>query len=188
MLAKFISQVSIQGIESQIGQLTKLVSERPQGSLPSNTETNPREQLHAITQDRAKVSGYKPRIPYPTALKRDHTNEQYAFSHMPKYVKFLKELLTNKRKLDDSSIMELNAICSATLQNKLPIKLKDPVSFTILCLIGSLNVENALADLGASMNGMPYKMFKQLDLGEPRPTRMIIQLENRTIRYTRGII
>ncbi|PPS11139.1 hypothetical protein GOBAR_AA09494 [Gossypium barbadense] len=59
MLTKFISvsetrfqntetvhknqQVSIQGLETQIGQLAKLILERPQGSLPSNTETNPRE-------------------------------------------------------------------------------------------------------------------------------------------------
>ncbi|PPS12996.1 hypothetical protein GOBAR_AA07637 [Gossypium barbadense] len=42
-------QASIQGLETQIGQLAKLISERPQGSLPSNTESNPREQLNAIT-------------------------------------------------------------------------------------------------------------------------------------------
>ncbi|PPS14324.1 hypothetical protein GOBAR_AA06255 [Gossypium barbadense] len=64
MLTKFISvsetrfqntktvlknqQALIQGLKNQIGQLAKLISERPQGSLPSNTETNPREQLHAI--------------------------------------------------------------------------------------------------------------------------------------------
>ncbi|PPS01462.1 hypothetical protein GOBAR_AA19201 [Gossypium barbadense] len=64
MLSKFISvsetrfqnteivlknqQVSIQSLETQIGQLSKLISERPQGSLPSNTEPNPKEQLNAI--------------------------------------------------------------------------------------------------------------------------------------------
>ncbi|PPS15333.1 hypothetical protein GOBAR_AA05244 [Gossypium barbadense] len=42
-------QASIQGLKTQIGQLAKLISDRPQGSLPSNTETNPREQLHVIT-------------------------------------------------------------------------------------------------------------------------------------------
>lgn len=42
-------QASIQGLENQRSQLAKLVSEKPQGSFPRNTETNPREQLHAIT-------------------------------------------------------------------------------------------------------------------------------------------
>ncbi|PPS08899.1 hypothetical protein GOBAR_AA11746 [Gossypium barbadense] len=41
-------QASIQGLKTQIGQLSKLISERPQGSLPSNTEPNPREQLNAV--------------------------------------------------------------------------------------------------------------------------------------------
>ncbi|PPR94415.1 hypothetical protein GOBAR_AA26254 [Gossypium barbadense] len=72
MLSKFISvsetsiqntetaiknqQASIQSLETQIGQLAKLISERPQGTLPSITETNPREQLHAIAvQDNEKL-------------------------------------------------------------------------------------------------------------------------------------
>ncbi|KAK5825727.1 hypothetical protein PVK06_020589 [Gossypium arboreum] len=107
---------------------------------------------------------------------------------MPTYTKFLKELLTNKRKFKDVSTVELNKECSAILQNKLPTKLKDPGSFTIPCLIGSLNVEQALADLGASINLMPYKMFKQLGLGEPKPTRMSIQLADRSVKYPKGII
>ncbi|KAK5838672.1 hypothetical protein PVK06_007407 [Gossypium arboreum] len=84
--------------------------------------------------------------------------------------------------------MELNEECSAILQNKLPTKLNDPGSFTIPCLIGSLNIEKALADLSASINLMPYKMFKQLGLGEPKPTRMSIQLVDRFVKYPRGII
>ncbi|PPS20404.1 hypothetical protein GOBAR_AA00183 [Gossypium barbadense] len=64
MLSKFISvsetcfqntkaalkneQASIQNLETQIGQLSKLISERPQGSFPSTTEPNPREQLNTI--------------------------------------------------------------------------------------------------------------------------------------------
>ncbi|KAK5826189.1 hypothetical protein PVK06_021104 [Gossypium arboreum] len=103
-------------------------------------------------------------------------------------MKFLKELLANKRKLEEASHMELNAVCSAILQNKLPNKLKDPESFTITCLISSLDVNNALADLGASINVMPYKMFKELGLGKPKQTRMRIQLADKTIRFPRGII
>ncbi|KAK5793222.1 hypothetical protein PVK06_034362 [Gossypium arboreum] len=84
--------------------------------------------------------------------------------------------------------MELNAVCSSILQNKLPNKLKGPGSFTIPCLIGSLDVNQALANLGASINVMPYKMFKQLGLRKPKQTRMNIQLADKTIRFPRGII
>ncbi|KAK9050876.1 hypothetical protein SSX86_030154 [Deinandra increscens subsp. villosa] len=107
---------------------------------------------------------------------------------MPKYAKFLKDLLTNKRKLEELSTVTLNEECSAVLQNKLPQKMKDPGSFTIPCSIGSLSVSNALADLGASINLMPYSVFARLDLGEPTPTRMSIQLADRSVKYPRGIM
>ncbi|KAL2531182.1 Uncharacterized protein Adt_04533 [Abeliophyllum distichum] len=42
-------RASVKDLENQMGQMVKLLSERQQGQLPSNTETNPREQLKAIT-------------------------------------------------------------------------------------------------------------------------------------------
>ena len=89
---------------------------------------------------------------------------------MPRYAKFLKDLLSNKKKLEEVSIAPIGAGCSAILLNKLPKKLKDPGSFTIPCLISEMPVERALADLGASINLMPYALFKRLGLGEPKPT------------------
>ncbi|KAK9070420.1 hypothetical protein SSX86_010822 [Deinandra increscens subsp. villosa] len=107
---------------------------------------------------------------------------------MPKYARFVKDLLSNKKKLEELSTVTLNEECSTVLQNKLPQKMKDPESFTILCLIGSLSVSNALADLGASINLMLYSVFVRLDLGEPTPTRMSIQLADRSVKYPRGIM
>ena len=46
-------------------------------------------------------------------------------------------------------------------------------------------IKKALADFGASINVMPYKMFKQLGLREPKPTRMNIQLVEKSISYLR---
>ena len=107
---------------------------------------------------------------------------------MPKYAKFLKEVLTNKKKLEELSHVVLNEKCSAILQNKLPEKKNDPGSVTIPCLVGGLAVSNALADLGASINLMPYAVFLRLGLEEPKPTRMSLQLADRSIKYPRGII
>jgi len=41
--------VAIKGLETQIGQLSRTISERPQGALPSNTKTYLREHVQAIT-------------------------------------------------------------------------------------------------------------------------------------------
>ncbi|GKD48214.1 DNA-directed DNA polymerase [Tanacetum coccineum] len=82
----------------------------------------------------------------------------------------------------------MNERCSAVLLNKLPSKEKDPWSFTIPCDIGQLHINNALADLGASISLMPYTMYKKLGLGEPKATRMNLELADRSIEYPRGII
>ena len=55
-------------------------------------------------------------------------------------------------------------------------------------MIANLLVEKELADLEASINLMPYKLFKKLGLGEPKFTRMSIQLADRSVEYPRGII
>ncbi|XP_022042432.1 uncharacterized protein LOC110945102 [Helianthus annuus] len=107
---------------------------------------------------------------------------------MPKYARFLKDILTNKQKLESLSCVLMNENCSALLQNRLPEKMGDPGSFTIPCLIGSMSVSHALADLGASINFMPYKVFAKLDLGEPSPARMSIRLADRSIKYPRGFV
>ncbi|GJT99490.1 hypothetical protein Tco_1109829 [Tanacetum coccineum] len=70
--------------------------------------------------------------------------------------------------LEEACKIIMNERCSAVLLNKLPSKEKDPGSFTIPCDIGQLHIDNALADLGASISLMPYTMYKKLVLGEPK--------------------
>lgn len=60
---------------------------------------------------------------------------------MPSYAKFLKEIITYKRKIDDDGIMELTEECSAIIQNKIPYKLKDPGSLSIPCVIGKYVID-----------------------------------------------
>ncbi|GKF15979.1 reverse transcriptase domain-containing protein [Tanacetum coccineum] len=73
----------------------------------------------------------------------------------------------------------MNERCSVIILNKLLSKEKDPGSFTIPCDIGQLHIDNALADLGASISLMPYTMYKKLGLGESKATRMSLELADR---------
>ncbi|KAL5579998.1 hypothetical protein UlMin_012440 [Ulmus minor] len=107
---------------------------------------------------------------------------------MPKYAKFLKDVLSNKRKFADSEKVMLTEECSAILQRKLPPKLKDPGSFTIPCTIGDFNFDKVLCDLGASVNLMPFSIFKKLGLGEVKPTLVSLQLADRSIKHPRGVV
>ncbi|GJV99929.1 reverse transcriptase domain-containing protein [Tanacetum coccineum] len=81
----------------------------------------------------------------------------------------------------------LNENCSAVLLNKLPKKLGDPGRFLIPCEFSGINTCNALADLGASINLMPYSVWKTLSLPELTPTCMTLELADRSISEPIGI-
>ncbi|XP_057994991.1 uncharacterized protein LOC131175290 [Hevea brasiliensis] len=82
-----------------------------------------------------------------------------ALSQMPSYTKFLKEILSKKRRLEDYKTVTLTEESNSIMQNKLPPKLKDPGSFSIPCLIGNMNIDKALYDVGASVG----KLFIPVD-------------------------
>ena len=107
---------------------------------------------------------------------------------MPAYAKFLKDIVTHKRKIEDCSTITLSEVCSAIIQRKLPPKLKDPGSFTVPCAIGEFSFDKALCDLGASINLMPYSIFQRLGISEVKPTRVTLQMADRSIKHPRGII
>ena len=123
-------------------------------------------------------------------FKKLHINIPFvdALEQMPTYVIFMKDILLKKRRLSDYEKIALTEECSAILQRKLPHKLKDLGNFTIPCKIGNAIFGRALCDLGASINLMPLSIFRQLGLGEARPTTITLQLADRSLKHPRGVI
>ena len=76
----------------------------------------------------------------------------------------------------------------AVIQRKLPQKCKDPGMFTIPCVIRNHRVERAMLGLGASINVMPLLIYKVLNLGPLKETRVIIQLADRSNLYPEGVV
>ncbi|GKA57370.1 reverse transcriptase domain-containing protein [Tanacetum coccineum] len=68
-----------------------------------------------------------------------------------------------------------------------PEKLEDPGKFLIPCALQELDRTNALADSGASINLLPHSIYKQLGLGALKPTRMTLELANRSSTHPMGI-
>ncbi|XP_028191495.1 uncharacterized protein LOC114377229 [Glycine soja] len=100
---------------------------------------------------------------------------------MPLYSKFIKDLLTKKSKYIHSDTIVVEGNCSAVIQRILPPKHKDPGSVTISCSIGVVSIGKALIDLGASINLMPLSMCRSLEELEIMPTKMTLQLADRSI-------
>ncbi|GJR57914.1 reverse transcriptase domain-containing protein [Tanacetum coccineum] len=259
-------QASIQNLETKFDRLADKQSGRPSGSLPSNTQPNPKghnskayqppqsrnEHVNAVftrsgksynppvnqndqqndsetlinfdsddedkeatpqpkTQNPKLVKEtplpkpYKPKIPYPQRLRKEKMEAQYGkfldmiravrinvplidvLARMPNYGKFLKELISNKHKIEQISAAFLSDESSAMIQNKVPPKLGDPGSFLIPCNFDKTFSCNALADLGASINLMPYSLYAKLSLKTLKPTKMSVRLTDRSFQYPVGI-
>ncbi|GKC17845.1 reverse transcriptase domain-containing protein, partial [Tanacetum coccineum] len=151
----------------------------------------------------------KPNIPYPSRRddqkSRDKASNQMekifqifqdlrfdisfadALLLMPRFAPTIKSLLMNKEKLLELAKIPLNENCSAMLLKKLPEKLGDPGKFLIPCNFPGIDVCHALADLGASINLMPLSIWKKLSLPELTPTRMTLELADRSITYPKGL-
>ncbi|XP_075479297.1 uncharacterized protein LOC142520181 [Primulina tabacum] len=146
----------MKSLETQIGQLANALKDQNMGQFPSNTEVNPKEQCKAVilrsgkelkvhipkervesekTVEESKNEEskteveverppvYKPTLPYPQRFKKKNLDE---IKQMPNYAKFIKDVMSKKRKLQEFETVNLTEECSAILQKKLPQKLKDP--------------------------------------------------------------
>ncbi|XP_026399352.1 uncharacterized protein LOC113295219, partial [Papaver somniferum] len=111
-----------------------------------------------------------------------------AIKQIPAYAKFLKDLCTQKRKLNVQKRAFLAEQVSSIILNKTPPKFRDPGCPTISCTIGEHTVNKALLDLGASVNLLPYSVYEQLGLGELKPTSITLQLADRSVKIPRGVV
>ena len=107
---------------------------------------------------------------------------------VPTYAKFLKDLCTVKKGLGIEKKAFITEQVSAIIQSKTPVKYKDPRSPTISVNIGGTFIDKALLDLGASVNLLPYSVYKQLGLGELKPTNITLSLTDRSIKIPKGIV
>ncbi|GKA38207.1 reverse transcriptase domain-containing protein [Tanacetum coccineum] len=123
----------------------------------------------------------KPNIPYPSRLNQEKFCEKASF------VPTIRNLLMNKEKLLELAKIPLNENCSTMLLKMLPEKLGDPGKFLIPCNFPGMDVCHALADLGASINLMPLSFWKKLSLPELTPTRMTLELADRSITHPKGL-
>ncbi|RDX83323.1 hypothetical protein CR513_35764, partial [Mucuna pruriens] len=118
-----------------------------------------------------------------------------AIKQIPKYAKFLKELCVHKRKKMKGS-MEVGGIVLVLTRTEdfttgaqaRPKKCRDPGIFSVPCTIGDCIFGDAMLDLGASINVMPTSIYKSLNFSDLEPTRMTIQLANRSIVQPLGVL
>ena len=107
---------------------------------------------------------------------------------MPNYAKFLKDILSKKKKIADEGVVSLTATCSAVIQKSLSAKMKDSGSFTIPCTIRKCEVKKALSDSDANINLMPLSVVQRLSLGELTSIAITLQMADRSMAHPEGVL
>ncbi|CAH9126488.1 unnamed protein product [Cuscuta epithymum] len=163
-------------------------------------EVDPEEEAHSedgITKAKLPPhSSYELVAPFPEALRETRKLDKDAdicetfskcevnnpllnsIKNIPRFAKFLKELCKTKtkNKVNGKQEVKVSEHVSALFQKKLPEKCSDLGMFTIPCKIGDTIFSKALLDLGASINVIPYSLYKSLQLGPLHQTGVVIQL------------
>ncbi|XP_026378129.1 uncharacterized protein LOC113272522 [Papaver somniferum] len=111
-----------------------------------------------------------------------------AIKHVPTMAKFLKDMCTVKRDTSVHKNKFLTQQVSSIISQKYPVEFKDTGCPTVTCVIGKQTIDNALLDIGASVNLLPLSVYEQLGLGEMKPTRITLQLADRSVKIPRGFI
>ncbi|CAA0811112.1 Unknown protein, partial [Striga hermonthica] len=148
---------------------------------------------------------YKQKIPFPSRLLEEKDRRMIRDLHamlakvnvdlsppdvikkIPEYARFFKELAANKKRLESSDEVLVSEAASV-FHHDLPKKEKDPGGFVITLAFGNGAETSGMLDLGAGINLMPLAVYHRLGLGELKPTRMRLQLADRSFRHPEGII
>ena len=104
---------------------------------------------------------------------------------MPPYAKYMKDIITNKRKIPEVEISTM--LANYTFEDGVPKKLGDPGIPTIRCSIKRNYVKSALCDLGAGVSVMPFSLYKRLDLNKLTPTEIYLQMADKSTDIPIGI-
>ncbi|GJT10693.1 ribonuclease H-like domain-containing protein [Tanacetum coccineum] len=147
--------------------MSKVLQERGFGSLPSSTETNPRDHVKSIS----------------TTVEVDITPRRRIRSSQ--YVVLAQR--NSKKGSYGPQFLEANSYGALHIDNSIPRMEKDPGSFTLPFYINNVCFDNALADLGASISVMPLSTYLNLGLGELAHTKLMVELADGTVKYPKGI-
>ncbi|KAK8516824.1 hypothetical protein V6N12_049536 [Hibiscus sabdariffa] len=257
---------TLKSLETHVGQIFQILSSRPIGGFPSDTEVAKgatHEQCKAMTTRSGKIltqtsnkrgtaaspsaaidtpaeadepaqtsedqcdphnttkgessaesshakpdksEEIRPPPPFPQRLKKHKQDYQFkkffdilkqvhinlplveALQQMPNYAKFLKDMVTRKKRIEKFETAAATETCLTLMHNKVPAKKTNPGSFTIECFIGHNYPTKALCDPGASINLMPKSVFRKLGIGEAKPTTVMLQLADHSYVQPEGKI
>ncbi|XP_070022361.1 uncharacterized protein [Nicotiana sylvestris] len=164
-------RTDFRNLERQMGQLAANQNTRPTDALPSDTKKNP--QVSSITVRTGRELGEVPKKRKEKLIPEGEL--------IPK--------ATQEAKKDDTVSAPVNVLRPPPhFPQRLQKKNDDRMFNKFLSMLSNVGVGHALCYLGASINLMPLSLYKNLGLGAPKPTTVMLQLADRAIAYPERVI
>ncbi|KAK4733941.1 hypothetical protein R3W88_008202 [Solanum pinnatisectum] len=125
------NQLATQNLEKQFGKFASAQNSRPQGGLPRNTNPNPKQESETVAQEERLQPIVKPPPPFPQKFKKQKEDECFGkflsllkqvhinlplvdvLQGIPRYAKYVKEIVANKRRLTEYETVALNEACNS---------------------------------------------------------------------------
>ncbi|RDX63568.1 hypothetical protein CR513_57984, partial [Mucuna pruriens] len=166
-------------LKMQIGQLANSISQIQlvgSGNLPSQTLPNPKggnvsvvtlrtgKELQVVSHTKPNPTDTKSKVEADSRVQQQAKTTPLPFPSRP--------LSTRKCEIDEDLLKMF----------------QDLRIFSVPCTIGDCAFADAMLDLGASINVMLASVYKSLNFGDLEPTRVVIQLANRSVVQPMGIL
>ncbi|KAK9018677.1 hypothetical protein V6N11_033724 [Hibiscus sabdariffa] len=202
---------TLKSLETQVGQISQILNTRSLGGFPSDIEVA-KGATHEQSATKVPAEVNKPveaeedhqdppnAHTWESSAESSHTKSNKleeihinlplveALQQMPNYAKFLKDMVSRKKRIEEFETAAATETCLALMHNKVQAKKSDPRSFTIECFIGHNYPTKALCNPGASINLMPKSVFQKLGIGEAKPTTVMLQLADHSFVQPEGKI
>ncbi|XP_047263636.1 uncharacterized protein LOC124896140 [Capsicum annuum] len=181
-------QLLTRNLELQQGQIIGAQNTKPQEALPSDTKINPKQVNVVTTRSRLQT---KETVQKQVSLPiNDEEKKTLPLPFLQRARKHQEEA-SYKKFLDLLKQVQVNLPLVDILQSvpKYEKYLKDIVaSKNQLTEYATTIYARGFCDLGASINLMPTSWYWKVGLGSPKPTTIILQLGDRSLARTDGII
>ena len=124
-----------------------------------------------------------------TVFKKIDSNMPFfeALEQMPMYKIFMKEVITEKRPIEDGLVAFNEKRSEISPGRRIPSKQKDPGEVTIPCTIKEKAFKKVLTDSGASVSLMPLSIYHRLGIKNVSDTKTNLKFANHSRKDAYGI-
>ncbi|XP_042012156.1 uncharacterized protein LOC121760578 [Salvia splendens] len=106
---------------------------------------------------------------------------------LPSFSRFIKDFIAGKANADGKIVIG-ESVSAMIKKKRLPFKRTDPGMFTLPIIIEDVKIEHGMCDLGASINVLPFSVYKRLTVVSLVDTNVVIQLADRSCISPKGVL